>query len=159
MTAIAEPLVDIDWADLERQMEIAQLESWMNMPEVEWLGVTGHEPESTANWIDAQTPPPAPEPEPIYSAPPTAGVEAMKTPPQKGYFVPDTKPTMVIPTRKKVKQILATGEIERVKLPSYIDEYLSREIPEETVKYMADYMEKLASPLYMPMADQEGITE
>lgn len=150
MTAIAEPLVDIDWADLERQMDIARLESWLNEPEVEWLGVTGEEPETTANWIDAQTPPPAPEPEPLYAAPPSAGVEAMTAPVEKGYFVPDTKPTKVIPTRKKVKALLATGEIERVKLPSYIDDYLARDIPQETVDHMEAHMAELARPLTDP---------
>lgn len=149
MTAIAEPLVDIDWADLERQMEIATLESWLDTPEVEHLNIDG-EPESTVNWIDAQTPPPTPEPEPLYAAPPSAGVEAMIAPVEKGYFVPDTKPTAVIPTRKEVKQILATGEIARVKLPSYIDEYLARDIPQETIDHMEAHMAELARPLTDP---------
>lgn len=149
MTAIAEPLVDIDWADLERQMEIAELESWLDMPEVAYLNIDG-EPESTANWLDAQTPLPEPELEPIFTAPPSAGVEAMTAPVEKGYFVPDTKPTIVIPTRKKVKQLLATGEIERVKLPSYIDEYLARDIPQETIDHMEAHMAELARPLTDP---------
>lgn len=149
MTAIAEPLVDIDWADLERQMQIAELESWLEMPEVAYLNIDG-EPETTANWIDAQTPPPAPEPEPLFSAPPSAGVEAMTAPVEKGYFVPDTKPTKVIPTRKKVKELLATGEIERVKLPSYIDDYLARDIPQETIDHMEAHMAELARPLTDP---------
>jgi hypothetical protein len=150
MTAIAEPLVDIDWVALERQMEIAQLESWLNEPEVEWLGLTEEPLPSTANWLDAQTPLPEPEPQPIYAAPPSAGVEAMTAPVEKGYFVPDTKPTAVIPTRKEVKEILATGEIERVKLPSYIDEYLARDIPQETIDHMEAHMAELARPLTDP---------
>lgn len=148
MTALAEAEVTIDWADLERQMEIAELESWL--PDLDWLGVAEEAPASAANWLDAQTPLP---PEPVFAAPPSLGVEAMKAPEPKGYFVPDTKPTPVIPTRKEVKEILATGEIERVKLPSYIDEYLARDIPEETVKEMEAHMAKLAEPLYMPMKD------
>lgn len=149
MTAIAEPLVDIDWADLERQMEIAELESWLDTPEIAYLHIDG-EPESTANWLDAQTPLPEPESEPLYAAPPSAGVEAMTAPVEKGYFVPDTKPTMVIPTRKKVKELLATGEIERVTLPSYIDEYLARDIPQETIDHMEAHMAELARPLTDP---------